>query len=344
MNICVLKGDGIGPEVTNEAVQTLGALCPQMNFSEHLIGGAAIDSCGIPLPEESLEAAQKSDAVLLGAVGGWKYDALPPEIRPEKALLKIRKELGLFNNLRPIKVYDALLGSSPLRAEIAKGTDIMIVRELLGGLYFGEPRKESPESALNTMAYSKEEIRRIALDAFGIARKRSKKLCSVDKANVLEVSRLWRKTVIEVAKDFPEVELSHLYVDNAAMQLVLNPRQFDVLLTENLFGDILSDEAAVLAGSLGMLPSASLNGKGFGMYEPCHGSAPDLAGKDCANPLAAILSAAMMLRHSLGQETEALRIEKAVEDVLNQGYRTADLGGGEIVGTKRMGQLVRARL
>ena len=349
--ICVLKGDGIGPEIVNQAVKVLKAV-GDFEFVEELIGGCAIDEYGIPLPEKTLNTAKSSDAVLLGAVGDWKYDKLEPSIRPERALLGIRKELGLFANLRPVKVIDELAGSSPLKEEIAKGTDIMIVRELTGGIYFGEPKGtkfvNDEETAFNTMVYSVSEIERIARVAFDSAMKRSKKVCSVDKANVLDVSRLWRRIVTEVSADYPEVELTHMYVDNAAMQLVVNPKQFDVIVTSNLFGDILSDEGSVISGSLGLLPSASLSDKSPAMFEPCHGSAPDMKGLDKANPLATILSASMLLRYGLNMQAEADKIDNAVNHVISDGYRTEDIykinSDNILVGTDKMGDLVVERI
>ena len=343
--ICVLKGDGIGPEIITEAMKVLKTV-GDFDFREALIGGAAIDVHGVPLPEETLAIAKSSDAILLGAVGDWKYDTFPPDIRPEKALLALRQELGLFANLRPIVVYDDLITASPLKDHLIKGCDIMIMRELSGDIYFGKPRSteiiNGVLTAYDTMIYSVPEIERIAKSAFEIAMKRNKKVCSVDKANVLDSSKLWRKTVNDVAKQYPKVELSHLYVDNAAMQLVLNPKQFDVILTGNLFGDILSDEAAVITGSIGLLPSASLSETMLGMYEPCHGSAPDIKGQNKANPLATILSAAMMLRYSLSMPNEADLIEKSVIAVLKEGYRTPDIiqEGCKLVGTQEMGSLV----
>lgn len=350
--ILVLKGDGIGPEVIEQAVKVLDAVCEKFNhkfeYKDALIGGVAIDKFGVPLPDETLELAKSSDAVLLGAVGDWKYDKLDPSIRPEKGLLGIRKGLGLFANLRPVKIFDELVSSSPLKEEIVKNTDVMIVRELTGGIYFGEPRgsevRNGENVSFNTMVYSESEIKRIAKVAFEIALKRNKKVCSVDKANVLDVSRLWREKVIEVSKDYPEVELSHLYVDNAAMQLVINPKQFDVILTSNLFGDILSDEASVLSGSLGLLPSASLSESSVGMFEPCHGSAPDFKGLNKLNPIATILSAAMMLKYGFGMEQEFESVQNAVAEVLKEGYRTEDIlknnESEKLVGTKEMGDLI----
>ena len=344
--ILVLKGDGIGPEIVNQAIKCLDKLNLGFEYVEGLIGGVSIDKYNSPLTDETVELAKNCDAVFLGAVGDWKYDKLPPEIRPERGLLKIRKELGLFANLRPVKIFDELVSSSPLKENIIKNTDIMIVRELTGGIYFGEPKatetRNGEEVAYNTMVYSESEIRRIAKIAFESAMKRNKKLCSVDKANVLDVSRLWRKIVIEVSKEYPQVELSHMYVDNAAMQLVVNPSQFDVILTGNLFGDILSDEASVLSGSLGLLPSASLSEGQIAMYEPCHGSAPDFKGLDKLNPIATILSASMMLKYSFGLEKEAKAIENSIAQVLKQGYRTEDImsDGCTLVGTKKMGDLI----
>ncbi len=349
--ITVLKGDGIGPEVVNQALKVLNAVAEKFNhnfeYTEALIGGSAIDKFNNPLPDKTLETARKSDAVLLGAVGDWKYDKLPPEIRPEKGLLGIRKGLNLFANLRPVKIYDELVSSSPLKEDNIKGADIMIVRELTGDVYFGEPKGTETQNgekfAYNNMIYYESEIKRIAKIAFEIAMVRNKKVCSVDKANVLDVSRLWRETVIEMSKDYPEVELSHMYVDNAAMQLVVNPKQFDVILTGNIFGDILSDEASVLAGSLGLLPSASLSDGTVGMFEPCHGSAPDIKGQDKVNPIATILSAAMMLKYGFKMEKEAEAIDKAVAEILRQGYRTPDIHKNEtetLVGTEEIGDLI----
>ena len=349
--ICVLKGDGIGPEIVNQAVKVLKTV-GEFKFQEELIGGCAIEEFGKPLPDKTLETAKASDAVLLGAVGVWKYDKLDPAIRPERALLQIRKELKLFANLRPVKVINELAISSPLKAELARGTDIMIVRELTGGIYFGEPRgtevRNGEETAYNTMIYSVSEIERIARVAFDSAMKRNKRVCSVDKANVLDVSRLWRRVVTEVSKDYPEVELTHMYVDNASMQLIVNPKQFDVIVTSNLFGDILSDEGSVISGSLGLLPSASLTSEGPGMFEPCHGSAPDMKGMDKANPIATILSAAMLLKYGLNMQEEANKIELAVDKVIKDGYRTEDIYRGAsteiLVGTEEMGDLIAERI
>lgn len=351
-NIAVLKGDGIGPEVIDQGIKVLDAIAKKydvtFNYEEGLIGGVAIDAEGIPLPEKTIEITKKSDAVYLGAVGDWKYDNLDPAIRPERALLGIRKELGLFANLRPAQVLPELVSLSPLKEENVSGVDIMIVRELTGGVYFGEPKGADSEKGYNTMVYTRDEVKRIAKIAFEAAMVRDKKVCSVDKANVLDVSRLWREAVIEVAEDYPEVEITHMYVDNAAMQLIVNPKQFDVIVTGNLFGDILSDEASVLPGSLGLLPSASLSEDGPGMYEPCHGSAPDFKGQDRLNPIATILSAAMMLKYSFKMDDAAADIESAVMEVLKEGYRTEDLcrekPGEVLVGTKQMGDLIASKI
>jgi len=348
--IAVLPGDGIGPEIIEQGIKVLDAVSKRFNhkfiFTKGLIGGIAYDKTGVPLPAETLELAKNSDAVFLGAVGDWKYDTLEPNLRPEKALLGIRKALNLFANLRPVTVYEELVSTSTLKEEYISGVDIMIIRELTGGLYFGEPKGidtvNGQKRGYNTMVYTESEVERIAKVAFEVAMKRGKKLCSVDKANVLDVSRLWREIIEKVAKDYPEVELSHMYVDNAAMQLIRNPKQFDVMVTENMFGDILSDEASMLAGSLGMLASASLSDKGPSMYEPIHGSAPDLANQDKANPIATIMSAAMMLKYSFNLDVEADVIEKAVKIILAEGYRTGDImsGGKILVGTAKMGDLI----
>ncbi|EKO37393.1 MAG: 3-isopropylmalate dehydrogenase [Solidesulfovibrio magneticus str. Maddingley MBC34] len=354
-NICVMPGDGIGPEIVAEAVKVLDVVGNKFGlefaYTQALIGGAAIDAKGVPLPDETVAACKAADAVLLGAVGGPKWDEIDPAIRPEKGLLGIRKALGLFANLRPAKLFPELAAACCLRPDIVgQGLDVMVIRELTGGAYFGEPRgiekRGDEEVGFNTMVYAEHEVRRIAKVGFETARKRGKKLCSVDKANVLDVSRLWRKVVLEVAKDYPDVELSHMYVDNAAMQLVRAPSQFDVIVTENLFGDILSDEAAVITGSIGMLPSASLGAANPGLYEPIHGSAPDIAGQDKANPLATILSVAMMLKHSFDQSAAAEAIEAACAKVLADGYRTGDImePGKTLVGCKAMGKLVVERL
>ena len=349
--IAVLPGDGIGPEIIEQAVRVLRALKLPLEIEQAPVGGAAYDLHGHPLPPATLELAKKSDAVLFGAVGDWKYDKLPREHRPEQAILGLRKSLGLFANLRPAILYPELANASSLKPEVVSGLDILILRELTGDIYFGTPRgvREAPDGpfkgqreGFDTMRYAEPEIRRIAHIGFQAAQKRSRKLCSVDKANVLDTSQLWRDIVIDVAKDYPDVTLSHMYVDNAAMQLVRAPREFDVIVTGNLFGDILSDEAAMLTGSIGMLPSASLNESGQGLYEPSHGSAPDIAGKGVANPLATILSAAMMLRYSLGNAGDADRIETAVRTVLQQGLRTGDIfeAGMTRVGTVEMGDAV----
>ena len=352
--IAVLPGDGIGIEIAAEAVKLLDYLKSNgldIDMTEAPVGGAGYDATGKPLPDETLELAKQSDAILLGAVGGPQYEALPRELRPEKGLLGLRSELGLFANLRPAILYPQLADASSLRPDIVAGLDIMIVRELTGGIYFGEPRgireKDNGErEGFNTLVYSESEIDRIARVAFDIAMKRGKRLCSVDKANVLEVSELWREVVIKAGADYPQVELSHMYVDNAAMQLVKWPKQFDVMVTTNMFGDILSDAAAMLTGSIGMLPSASLDANSKGLYEPIHGSAPDIAGKDVANPLATILSVAMMLRYSLDYATLADDIENAVSRVLDKGLRTTDImaEGCRQVGTVEMGEAVLGEL
>ena len=351
MKIAILPGDGIGPEITKQAVNVLKALNLGAELVEAPIGGAGYEKHGDPLPDSTLNLAVKSDAVLLGAVGDWKYDTLPREKRPEQGLLRIRKELNLFANLRPAILYPELVGASTLKADIVSNLDIMIVRELTGDIYFGQPRgiqtNESGErEGINTMRYSESEIRRIAHVAFQIAMKRSKRLCSVDKANVLETTELWRQIMIEISKEYPKIELTHMYVDNAAMQLIKNPKQFDVMVTGNIFGDILSDEASMLTGSIGMLPSASLNSNNKGMYEPSHGSAPDIAGKDIANPLATILSLAMMFRYTFNDEKHANKIESAVKKALSLGYRTADIfsPGDKQVTCSEMGQAVIASL
>jgi 3-isopropylmalate dehydrogenase len=352
--ILVLPGDGIGPEIVAEAVKVIEALKARhgldVDIDEAAIGGAGYDVAGHPLPEATLSKARAADAILLGAVGGPQYDTLPRELRPERGLLAIRKELGLFANLRPALLYPELAEASTLKREVVEGLDIMIVRELTGGIYFGEPRgireEKGHKVGFNTLVYSEPEIERIARNAFQVAGKRQHRVCSVDKANVLESSQLWRQSVERVAMDYPDCELSHMYVDNAAMQLVREPRQFDVIVTGNMFGDILSDVAAQLTGSIGMLPSASLDGDGKGLYEPVHGSAPDIAGQDKANPLATILSLAMMLRYSLGEPALADRVESAVSRVIERGYRTADIyrGEGTRVGTREMGDAVLAAL
>jgi len=353
--IAVLPGDGIGKEIIAEAVNVLEVLKARFGLKLEMeqapIGGAGYDAAKNPLPEDTLKLAKAADAVLLGAVGGPQYDTLPRELRPERGLLGIRAALGLFSNLRPALMYPQLVHASTLKPEVVSGLDLMIVRELTGSVYFGQPRgirtrDDGVREGFNTMIYSEPEIERIARSAFDIAMKRGRKLCSVDKANVLEVSELWREVVIRVGKDYPQVALSHMYVDNAAMQLVRAPKQFDVIVTDNIFGDILSDQASMLTGSIGMLPSASLDASGKGMYEPIHGSAPDIAGKNLANPLATILSVAMMLRFTLNEAALADRIEQAVSKVLDQGYRTGDIWteGAKKVGTKEMGSAVVAAL
>jgi 3-isopropylmalate dehydrogenase len=340
-NIALIKGDGIGPEIMNETVRVLYAIGEKFGHAfeikEVLAGGIAIDETGSNLPDITMEICKNSDAVLLGAVGGPKWDHLQGNKRPEIALLTLRKELGLFANIRPAVMFEALKDACPLKSEIVEGgLDIVIVRELTGGIYFGK-RETSQTYACDCMEYWEYEIARIAEKAFQIAMKREKRLTSVDKANVLDTSRLWRKTVDKISKKYPEVKVSHMYVDNAAMQLVINPKQFDVILTENMFGDILSDEASMITGSIGMLPSASLGDRRFGMYEPIHGSAPDIAGMNMANPIASILSAAMMLRHTFSMEEEARTIEKAVESILDQGYRTSDIANGkDFLGTREI--------
>ncbi len=354
MKIAVLPGDGIGPEIVRQAVKVLERLKADgraVEIETAPIGGAGYDAAGDPLPEATLALAKSADAVLLGAVGGPKYDTLDRPLRPEQGLLRIRQALGLFTNLRPALVYEELADASSLRPELVAGLDIMILRELTGDIYFGQPRGRralvnGEREGFDTMKYSESEIRRIAHAGFAIARKRGKKLCSVDKANVLDTSILWREVVNEVAKEYPDVALSHMYVDNAAMQLVRAPKQFDVIVTGNMFGDILSDEASMLTGSIGMLPSASLDAAGKGLYEPIHGSAPDIAGRDIANPLATILSVAMMLRYTFSDEDGAARIETAVRRVLREGVRTADIAkpGEAAVGTERMGDAVVAAM
>jgi 3-isopropylmalate dehydrogenase len=353
MKIAVLPGDGIGPEIVAQAVKVLnrlGADGLKIEMEQAPIGGAGYDAAGDPLPDATLKLARDADAVLLGAVGGPQYDALPRDKRPERGLLRIRKELNLFANLRPALLYPELASASTLKPEVVAGLDIIIVRELTGDVYFGQPRgieiRGGERVGFNTMIYSESEVRRVAHVAFGIAMKRGKRLCSVEKANVLECSELWKEIVTDVARDYPGVELSHMYVDNAAMQLVKNPRQFDVIVTGNIFGDILSDEASMLSGSIGMLPSASLDAHNKGMYEPIHGSAPDIAGRDLANPLATILSAGMMFRYTLNDVVTANRVDAAVRKVIAQGYRTADIWteGANRVSCSRMGNAVVAAL
>ena len=344
--IGVIKGDGIGPEIVDEAIKVLDSVSVTQGFNlkyeEMLLGGAAIDETGVPLPEETIQGVKKCDAVLFGAIGGPKWDTLERHLRPETGLLGLRKEMGTFANLRPAMVYDELVNASSLKAEVIQGVDIMVVRELTGGIYFGQPRELHEDNAFNTMVYTREEVKRIAVVAFDIAMQREKRICSVDKANVLEVSQFWREIVEEVAKEYPEVELSHMYVDNAAMQLIRDPKQFDVILTGNIFGDILSDAASMLSGSIGLLPSAS-TGKGVGLFEPIHGSAPDIAGQGIANPLATISSASMMLRYALGESTAADKIDEAIKKALSEGYRTGDIGdydAKEIVSCSEMGDIV----
>jgi len=344
--IALIKGDGIGPEIVDEAVKVLDAVasCCGFNFEykEALMGGIAYDITGDPLPQETITTSLNSDAVLFGAIGGEKWDSLPREKRPESGLLRFRKELGVYANLRPAVVYDELINASSLKPSIIKGVDIMVVRELIGGIYFGEPKGRTEDKGWNTMVYTRNEIVRIAHHAFKIAQKRDKRVCSVDKANVLDVSQLWRDVVTEVSHEYPDVELNHIYVDNAAMQLVLNPKQFDVMLTGNIFGDILSDEASMLCGSIGLLPSASVGDK-IGVYEPIHGSAPDIAGQGIANPIATISSASMMLRYALGENEAADKIDNAIKKALSEGYRTQDLAqfdAKEVCSTSEMGSII----
>jgi len=344
--IALIKGDGIGPEIVDEAVKVLDAVASYCGFSiqyeDLLMGGIAYDITGDPLPQETISGSLNSDAVLFGAIGGEKWDNLPREKRPESGLLRFRKELGVYANLRPAVVYDELANASSLKPEIVRGVDLMVVRELIGGIYFGEPKGRDENKGWNTMVYTKNEIVRIAHQAFKIAMTRNKRVCSIDKANVLDVSQLWRETVEEVAKEYPEVELSHMYVDNAAMQLIRDPKQFDVMLTGNIFGDILSDEASMLSGSIGLLPSASVGAK-IGVYEPIHGSAPDIAGQGIANPIATISSASMMLRYALGENDAADRIDAAIKRALSEGYRTQDLAqfdAKEICSTSEMGSII----
>ena len=345
-NISIIKGDGIGPEIVDEAIKVLNTVAKkcdfELDYKEYLMGGIAIDTTGIPLPIETVNGVLDSDACLFGAIGGEKWDTLPRELRPETGLLKFREHLGVFANLRPAIVYDELVNASTLKPEVITGCDIMVVRELIGGIYFGQPRANDGFKAYNTMVYTKPEIVRIGKQAFELAMKRDKRVCSVDKANVLEVSQLWRDTMIELSKDYPEVTLSHMYVDNAAMQLVRNPKQFDVIVTGNIFGDILSDTASMVVGSIGLLPSAS-TGEKTAIYEPIHGSAPDITGLGIANPIATILSAAMMLRYSLNEVKAADIIENAIKSVLKDGYRTKDLAAfdaKEVLNTSAMGDII----
>ncbi len=344
--ICLIKGDGIGPEIIDEAVKVLDAVasCEEFDFAyeESLMGGCAYDMTGDPLPSDTISSAMNSDAVLFGAIGGEKWDTLPREKRPESGLLRFRKELGVFANLRPAIVYDELINASSLKPEIIKGVNLMVVRELIGGIYFGEPKGRDGDKAYNTMVYSRDEVIRIAHVAFKIAMERDKRVCSIDKANVLDVSQFWREVVQEVATQYPEVTLTHMYVDNAAMQLIRDPKQFDVMLTGNIFGDILSDEASMLSGSIGLLPSASVGNK-VGVYEPIHGSAPDIAGQGIANPIATIASASMMLRYALGENDAADKIDNAIKQALSEGYRTKDLAlfdAKEVCSTSEMGSII----
>ncbi|MDR1976122.1 MAG: 3-isopropylmalate dehydrogenase [Campylobacteraceae bacterium] len=348
--IALIKGDGIGPEIIDEAVKVLDAVSSkekfEITYNDYLMGGIAIDVKGEPLPDETISGCLESDAVLFGAIGGEKWDKLPRDKRPESGLLRLRKSLGVFANLRPTTVFDELINASTLKPEIVKGVDLLVVRELIGGIYFGQPRANDGNKAYNTMVYEKDEVVRIARVAFEAAQKRSKKVCSVDKSNVLEVSQLWRDTVTEVAKEYPDVALSHMYIDNASMQLIRNPKQFDVILTGNLFGDILSDEASMVSGSIGLLPSASIGGK-VGLFEPIHGSAPDIAKQGIANPIATILSAAMMLRFVLDETSAANRIEAAVKEVLRGGYRTKDISqfdAKEVCSTSEIGSIIADRV
>lgn len=348
--IALIKGDGIGPEIIDEAIKVLDAVSSNEEFdfsyNEYLMGGIAIDVKGTPLPDETIEGCLNSDAVLFGAIGGEKWDTLPREKRPETGLLNLRKALGVYANLRPTTVFDELVNASTLKPEVVNGVDLLVVRELIGGIYFGQPRQNDGKKAFNTMVYTKEEIERIAHIAFKSAQKRRQKICSVDKSNVLEVSQLWRDTVNEVSAKYPDVLLSHMYIDNAAMQLIRNPKQFDVILTSNLFGDILSDEASMVSGSIGLLPSASLGGK-IGLYEPIHGSAPDIAGQGIANPIATILSAAMMLKYSFNEDGAAKKIENAIKEVLKDGYRTKDLSAydaKEVCTTSEIGSIIADRV
>ena len=344
--ISIIKGDGIGPEIVDEAIKVLDSVSYACGFSleyeDYLMGGIAIDVTGKPLPEETVSGVLNSDACLFGAIGGEKWDTLPRDLRPETGLLKFREAMGVYANLRPAIIYDELVNASTLKPEVIEGVDIMVVRELIGGIYFGQPRANDGDKAYNTMVYTKAEIIRIAKQAFELAMKRDRRVCSVDKANVLEVSQLWRDTVEEVAKDYPEVELSHMYVDNAAMQLVRNPKQFDVILTGNIFGDILSDTASMVVGSIGLLPSASTGDK-TAIYEPIHGSAPDIAGQGIANPIATIESAGMMLKYSLGEIEAANMIDAAIKKALKDGYRTKDIAAFDakhVVTTAEMGDVI----
>ncbi len=349
-NISIIKGDGIGPEIVDEAIKVLNVVGKKFdinfNYKEYLMGGCAIDATGNPLPQETIDGVLNSDACLFGAIGGQKWDNLPRELRPESGLLRFRKEMGVFANLRPAMVYDELVDASSLKPSVIKGVDIMVVRELIGGIYFGEPKGKDDFKGWNTMVYTVPEIERIAHVAFKLAQKRSKKVCSIDKANVLDVSQLWRDTVTRSSAESPDVALSHMYVDNCAMQLIANPRQFDVILTGNIFGDILSDEASMLSGSIGLLPSAS-TGEKTAVYEPIHGSAPDIAGKGIANPIATISSASMMLRYSLGEIEAADAIDNAIKKAMRDGYRTGDLAAfdaKEVVNTTKMGDIIAGNI
>ena len=344
--ISIIKGDGIGPEIIDEAIKVLDIVsycCGfTLEYEEYLMGGIAIDTVGKPLPQETIDGVLNSDACLFGAIGGAKWDTLPRELRPESGLLKFRETMGVYANLRPAVIYDELINASSLKPEIIEGVDIMVVRELIGGIYFGNPRGNNGQKAYNTMVYTKDEILRIGKKAFEIAISRDKRVCSVDKANVLEVSQLWRDTMTELSASYPEVELTHMYVDNAAMQLVRNPKQFDVIVTGNIFGDILSDTASMVVGSIGLLPSAS-TGEKTAIYEPIHGSAPDITGLGIANPIATIQSAVMMLRYSLGEEEAANMIETSIKKVLKEGYRTQDIAvfdAKHIVSTSEMGDII----
>ncbi len=344
--IAVIKGDGIGPEIIDATINVLDAVTAneefELEYNEYLMGGSAIDAVGNPLPEETIQGCKTSDAILFGAIGGEKWDRLPRELRPESGLLKLRKELNVFANLRPVLVYDELIDASPLKPNIIKNVDLLVVRELTGGIYFGEPREKLTDRAYNTMVYRKDEVKRIAKVAFDLAMKREKRVCSVDKANVLEVSQFWREIVEEVGEEYPEVELSHMYIDNASMQLIRDPKQFDIILTSNIFGDILSDEASMITGSIGLLPSASIGGK-IGLYEPIHGSAPDIAGQGIANPIATIASASMMLKFALGEVRAGEKIENGIKEALKQGYRTKDLSSfnaKELCSTSEMGEII----
>ncbi len=344
--IAIIKGDGIGPEIVDEAIKVLDAVSYACGFTleyeDYLMGGIAIDVTGKPLPEETVSGVLNSDACLFGAIGGEKWDTLPRELRPETGLLNFREAMGVYANLRPAIIYDELVNASTLKPEVIEGVDIMVVRELIGGIYFGKPRANDGEKAYNTMVYTKPEIVRIGKQAFDLAMKRDKRVCSVDKANVLEVSQLWRDTMEELACDYPEVELSHMYVDNAAMQLVRNPKQFDVIVTGNIFGDILSDTASMVVGSIGLLPSASTGDK-TAIYEPIHGSAPDIAGQGIANPIATIESAGMMLKYSLGESEAAVMIDSAIKKALKEGYRTKDIAAYDaqhVVTTAEMGDVI----